>query len=285
MYINNSFKINNQNKIQFKSKEKILSNNSPQTKTIKMSIYNPYDDTHCEGNIKFNKNEKQDFLLQGKKHKWINNKLHTILSEIKLNYNPTRKDYIYDKEKKKPIETIILKSSQENTISYHFISNNLKKEYGYVKLLISYNPEKDIQNVIIDKDLYKNYPKQKITGARIIVDYIQNWNDKKYGGIGKLADKMEVQLCQEKNIAPVIISIADINSYAAHYKRGKRFLPIPPQNQSYKFYEEKYKTTNINKILASLIKRSNETHTHIDFKGWGYLLMYMPQKLIKKYLK
>ena len=131
------------------------------------------------------------------------------------------------------------------------MSRSLSKEYGYVHLSLHRDPRADLkESSFLDRELLINYPKHKIQGPRVIVEYLQNWEDSKKGGIGRLADKLAVKYCIENNIKPVIISNADRGSHVAHYLRGKRFLPPEKDTSSYDYLAKNYGCTNLNKILT-----------------------------------
>lgn len=200
---------------------------------------------------------------------------------------PVASGVIYDRKLNKNVNITVLKSQvTQYETTYRFVSKNLKKEYGYLTLTLCKNP-KDFEYAYIGSDacLLKNYPEYKIKGSRVIVEYLENHNDSRYSGIGKLADKMTVKHCLDNNIKPVIISIADWDSHAAHYKRGKRFLPLVPDTTAYNFFKEKYGSTEVNEILEKLVKESELNDEKIDLKGWLPIPMYMPQELAQKYVK
>ena len=200
---------------------------------------------------------------------------------------PVASGVIYDRKLNKPIKVTVLKTdAKKNETTYRFVSKNLKKEYGYLNLTLCKKP-KDFEYSYIGSDacLLKNYPEYGIRGARVIVDYLENHNDSRYAGIGRLADKIAVKHCLDNNIKPVIISIADWDSHVAHYKRGKRYLPLVPDTTEYKFFKEKYGSTDVNSILEKLVNESELNNEKIDLKDWFPIPMYMPQKLAQKYVK
>ena len=127
----------------------------------------------------------------------------------------------------------------------------------------------------------RDYPELGIKGERIIVRYLRNWNDKIYGGIGKLADMMAVKFCEEIGIEPVIVSLADKGSHVAHYLRGKRFFPLEKDSYDYEKFVKKYKNPDPNKIMEELI--ANDATTPEQMRAWTLLGMYMPKEAVERY--
>ena len=164
--------------------------------------------------------------------------------------------------------------------------DNLKKEYGYVDMTLCTNPKQayDILGYL-DSELFADYPDLKIKGPRVIIDYLQNWNDSRYGAIGRLADKISVKHCLDNGIKPVILSVADCDSHVAHYLRGKRFLPLEPESNAFEFFTKKYGSSDVNEILENLIAQSQNSGGKVDLKNWGFTPMYMPEELAHKYVK
>lgn len=200
---------------------------------------------------------------------------------------PVATGLIWDRRKNKPVNVTVLKSNgTQYETTYRFMSENLKKEYGYLNLTLCKKP-KDFEYMYIDDDkcLLKDYPEFSIKGARVVVDYLENHNDSRYSGIGKLADKMTVKHCLDNKIKPVVISIADWDSHVAHYKRGKRFLPLVPDTRAYKFFMDKYGSADVNEILKKLVEKSELTGETVDISGWHPIPMYLPQALAQKYEK
>lgn len=250
-------------------KTDIFEKNNPLKTNIK--LFNAFTNTYCDSKVYLNLNEPRKFALSNPKEDE---------SDLIVDYNPSRTGFITDKRTGRTINVNILKSTQENFegfTSYHFVSKDLKHEYGYVTF---YEPDKNESRLY---GLSKDYPEYGIVGERLEVLYLQNNNDNKIGGIGKLADKIAVQHCFENNIEPNIISYADINSHVAHYKRGKRFI-LPEENSpEYEFLNKKYGETDPNRILEKLIDKSDETGDDVDLSGWGCLIMYLPKNFVEAY--
>lgn len=197
---------------------------------------------------------------------------------LKVFYNPDCNATIYvrkqnnktGKIEKKPMEVNIMRSSdEEGHTTFHFMKKDLSKEVGYVTIL-DYAKEKKIKGL-------NKAPKG------ITVSCLQNWDDKKYSGIGKLADRLGVEYCLKNRIKPRIISEADPGSHIAHYKRGKRFYPLDKDGFAYEYFKEKYNCTDMNKVIKKLLEKSDENE--IDIKDWGSADMYLPQKMIDKYIQ
>lgn len=278
-------------KISFKAAAPLKKDSFEKTsklKSINMTVYNPFDNVSCSDRVVADLSKPQKICIKG-------NRAVTIykmgipqvkMADIELDYDPKRTGTIWDKEKNKPIKVVILKSSKgKNDTAYHFMSPNLKKEYGYVYLSLCKNPKEAYNTSFFDREIYKNYPKQHIKGPRVVVNFLQNNNDSKYGGIGKLADKITVQHCLENDIEPVIVSVADCDSHVAHFLRGKRFLPLPEESETLNFFMKKYGSTDVNKILERLIDEAEKKEEKVDLTGWGFVPVYMPRELAQKYVK
>lgn len=269
--------------ISFKSTKTLKSDKFEKNTNIQnfdMCIYNPSDLIHCSGNVSVDLSKPQKIVLEGYKP---SKRKHCIME---LDYDPSRTGFIWDKQKNKPIKTVILKSVfPKDETAYHFMSENLKQEYGYIDLTLYKNPKAAYNEAFFDRELYLDYPQQQIKGPRVLVNFLQNWNDNKYGAIGKLADKISVKHCLDNGIKPVIVSIAETDSHAAHYLRGKRFFPLIPQTIEYDFFTRKYHCSDVNQILKKLIEEAEKSNEKVDLTGWGFLPMYMPQELAQKYIK
>lgn len=208
--------------------------------------------------------------------------------EIKLkDAMPVANGTIFDKKLNKPVDVTVLKiNKNENETTYRFVSKNRKKEYGYVDLTLC-KRIKDFEYVYFGSDtcLLQDYPQYGIKGPRVIVDFLQNNNDSRYSGIGKLADKITVKHCLDSGIKPVVISIADWDSHVAHYKRGKRYLPLVSGTKTYNYFMKKYGTADVNQLLEQLIKESEQIEEKVDISDWNPVPMYMPKELAQKYVK
>ena len=115
--------------------------------------------------------------------------------------------------------------------------------------------------------LLKDYPKYGIKGDRVIVHMLENFDEKTYSGIGKLADKVAIQHCLLNGIEPNVVSEAAYQSHLAHFLRGKRFLP--------------YRGEDYNKIFEQIAK-TRVKGTHIDTSEYGTLLTYMPREMVQR---
>lgn len=165
---------------------------------------------------------------------------------------------------KKPIDVDIEiedRKSWDQTV-YHFKHND--KEVGYVILEDHINIPEEEKIFLLTSDI----PQFGIVGDRVIVKHLMNLNQKRYAGIGELADRIAVEHCNRRGIKPVIISEASYNSHAAHYKRGKRYLYSDENN-------------NPNKIVEEIIKNT-PSGEQCDTSRLGMLISYMPKELIAK---
>lgn len=239
-------------------------------KKIFLKIYNPFTHSYSSGEVLTALDKPQTFDLKHNSNSIFEG------THLKLDYDPSRVDYIFDKITQKPIKTVILKSMDDvNSISYNFMSENLEKEYGYVSFSL-YNPT----DKITFNELLQDRPNQGIIGQKIVVDYLQNWNDEEIGGIGHLSDKLIVKYCLDNNLPVNIVSVADRGSHLAHYLRGKRFFPL--EEDSLNYYKENFGETDINKILKRMSDLHNKNEK-IKLK-MGFLPMYMPKELVTKYI-
>ena len=100
-------------------------------------------------------------------------------------------------------------------------------------------------------------------GVKVL--YIQNENPEKYKHFADVADQIEVEHCLKRNINnPYISSVAARDTYAMHYRRGKRFI-----NEGANVYLES---------ITKDLKKGERVTT--DFLG--YQKMYMPINMLNK---
>lgn len=244
-------------------------------KELKLRVYNPYTLAYSynDENMVVDLSKPQTFCLNRSTRKHYDGQV------FELDYNPNRYGYLVDKQKCKPVRTMILSSvSGDNKFGYHFLSEDLKEEYGYVNFSKCLRPKSF--NSPYD-ELLRDYPMLGIKGERLIVDYLENLQDSKIGGVGHLADKLSVKYCADNKLPLNIVSMADLNSHVAHYLRGKRFFPLDKEYNvwQYNFFMDKYGISNVNKILRILVEKAKLTGEKIDISDWGTLPMYMPKRL------
>ena len=168
---------------------------------------------------------------------------------------------------KKPIDVEIEiedRKSWDQTV-YHFKHND--KEVGYVILEDHINIPEEEKIFLLTSDI----PQFGIVGDRVIVKHLMNFNQKRYAGIGELADRITVEHCNRLGIKPVIISEASYNSHAAHYKRGKRYLYSDENN-------------NPNEIVRKIIEET-PAGEQCNTGHLGMLISYMPEELVQKIQK
>lgn len=245
----------------------------PDIQTFDMTVYNSGTNSTSSGTVSIDLSKPQKITLNHNSKKRFEN------SELILDYDPSRTDFIYDKITGNPIKTVILESKTNGEFLYNFMSEDLRKEYGYV----SFEVPSSCDDSRFEDELLINYPEQGIKGERIIVTYLQNWQDSKIGGIGKLADKLAVKFCLDKGIRPNIVSYADYSSHIAHYLRGKRFLPLSKISEAYRFFTRTYGTSDVNEVISTLLKENPDGKININ--KWGILPMYMPRNMVSKYSK
>lgn len=207
--------------------------------------------------------------------------------QLTVTQNPADKAILYrkvydmqtKKTKKIPEEIGIAQSKNKWMTTYHFLEPETNKEIGFVTIcdwqLVKKYPQ-ITRLCFSERNLLKNYPKLGIRGKRITIDYLQNNFPEKYSGIGKAADQIAIEYCLKTGIKPVITSIADLNSHAAHYLRGRRFFTD-------KKLISQFGTSDPNEIIRQRIKET-PTGEHVRCSDLGMLDMYMPQSVVKKYL-
>ena len=190
---------------------------------------------------------------------------------------PKHKGFIYkkvnDKDgniKKVPIEVSIVKEEPDE---FHIYDD--WRHVGYVEL--SYITKEHCKEANVN--LYKNYKDEGINGDRIIVNYVSNDEQCDYGGIGHLADLIEVACCQELGIKPNVVSESIHEAAPLHYLRGKRFVP-------YEKYGNKkalahLKGQNPNKTIKEVIDKTPKGEKFKTPNLHSELVMYMPKEMIK----
>lgn len=187
---------------------------------------------------------------------------------------------------KVPYEVNIARHDDSYMTTFHFLDKNTKQEIGYVSI-IDWRKAPDIvrnYNVNISR-LQDDFPELGITGDRISIDFLQNNFEDTFSGVGKLADRLAIEYCLKNGLKPNITSVAEYNSHAAHYLRGRRFLEVSkydPDIDAYEFKKE-YGTLDPNKIIEERIKNTPKGQ-RVDTSDLGGLYMYMPQNVINKYL-
>lgn len=220
----------------------------------------------------------------------------TATKNINVTINPLDKGTIYKKvlnnktgkTEKVPMQVDIAKSQEKTGVSYYFLNPENHEEIGFV---VIDDWQKARRNYLLDFDatynskLLEDYPELGILGDRISIYYLQNNEESKYCGIGKLADRIAIEYCLQEGIEPNIISLADTNSHVAHYKRGRRFLPVTPEDTiNYRVFLEKYGTDDPNKIIEARIAAAIDGQK-VDTTDLSGLYMYMPQEIIDKYIE
>lgn len=259
-------------------------------KEIETSVFNPYTNIMIFGNFKINLSRPAELTFRKFSSDSARNK------QITLRYNPENKATIYKRIKtkdggikKQKLDVNVLTSNDgEWRTTYHFFTPNLKKEIGYITIgdystLKKVNPYEFMNEKYFNNALFADYKKQGIIGDRIKIDYLQNWDDKRYSGIGALGDRLSVEYCLRNKLPLNIISEADFNSHIAHFLRGKRYFIPPKDSAAGEFFQKRYGTRNPNAIIKNLLKESNGNR--IDTSGWGLLPMYMPKETAEKYVK
>ena len=228
----------------FVASNKVANNIKP----VKLKLYSYSNSMNYVTNIDMDLNVPQKIILEKTE---IIKDSKAIKDHISVYYNPNTVAQVFEKVfnkatqkiEKKPLDVNIMQSFDglwETT--YYFMRKDLSECIGYVTL-------GDLKKLAIKNGLK---PQKGIT-----VSFLQNFNNNKYAGIGKLADRLEIEYCLKNKIKPVIISEADPGSHIAHYKRGKRFFPLVDDNDAKKFFVDKYKSDNVNAIIAKLLSEND----------------------------
>lgn len=120
----------------------------------------------------------------------------------------------------------------------------------------------------------------------VFVSFIENYMPERFCGFGKIADQIEVEHCLNRGLDRFeIVSDAALNSHAYHYTRGKRFGSAKERGKSFQnMLLARFQTTDLNKIVERIIRETPKGET-FSTSFLGSIPMFMPQKLIKKYLE
>lgn len=253
-----------------------LSNQLFTGKNISLKIYNPYEEGFSYGDVEIDLNKPDKIKLE---------KTAVYQREnigLDMDYSPSRIGTLWDKISRQPIKTLILTSidSLTGNCAYHFMSENLENEYGYVKLKDSNHLDKYDTGEIYSI-LNSDYPELGITGNRVIIDYVQNWDSEYIGGIGLLADKMAVKHCLDLGYDLNIVAEAIPTAIPIHYKRGMKVLPISTDTHMHNYFYNRYHNEDLNKIISNIINEQNI----IELSGWQPVPMYIPKNIAESYAK
>lgn len=261
--------------------EKDIFEKNSQMSDVKINLFDPNSKEFFSKNCKLDLSKEQKIELT---NNGLTSKNNGIRKYLIADYNPQRKGTLIDKINQKPITTTILRVNNDSKTTYSFLSEDLSKQYGYVELKdYKYPQQSGIHDFLLNKGLLCDYPELDIYGERTVVEYLRNFNDYEVGGVGKLADVMAVRHCIENGMEPNILSKSGIGSHVAHFLRGKRFISVDSCSPYADFFQERYSTLNINKILKTLIKNAKDGK--VDISHWGLLIMYLPKDLAMKYAK
>ena len=128
-------------------------------------------------------------------------------------------------------------------------------------------------------EIKKDYEEEGIVGDRIYVDYVINYFEEEYGGMGHLADLLEVAACKEKGFDTNVISYSKCESSPLHYVRGKRFIPFSKYDKNLcKVYDNK----DPNDIVKEVIDNTPKDEKFDTSKIRHYFIMYMPKEQAKE---
>jgi len=195
---------------------------------------------------------------------------------------PKHKGIIYKKVcdengnviKKIPVEADIV---AKNSGTFQFKMDD--EEIGYVQLI--YIPAESC-NKNSWADLYNDYKEEGIVGDRIAVKYVYNGQQEKYGGIGHLADLIEVAACKKIGFEPNVVSFSAIDAAPLHYLRGKRFVPYEHYCSQDEMYEYNLEGKNPNDTIKEILENTPKGEKFDTSEIEMYLIMYMPKEQIKE---
>ncbi|MBQ6516122.1 hypothetical protein IJI31_02970 [bacterium] len=197
---------------------------------------------------------------------------------------PKHKGIIYKKVRDK--DGKIIKVPQEVKIIKRsggtFDFKDGKELIGYARL--EYIPASHCQKDSMYYDDYttKNYEDLGIKNDRIEVEYVKNFDEKRYGGIGHLADLIEVAACKELGFEPNVVSVSVPSAAPLHYMRGKRFVPYDRYLDEFEMKKYDLEGENPNDTIKGIIENKPEKGG-FDTSSLGFeLLMYMPKDMIKE---
>jgi len=208
-----------------------------------------------------------------------------------IEYNGEDTAYVYKKIKnpntgkyeKIKTEVGVGIKRMESITTYYLFDKKTKKEIGWFQINDWKKTQKkpNIYESLKNERLEQDYPEQGILGDRISIEYLKNNYPDKYSGIGETCDQIAIEYCLKEKMLPQIVSEADPKSIIAHYKRGRRFLPAILNKKE---YIQEFGTNDINKIIEKRIK-ANPSDKDVYCEDLGIPTMYMPQKIIEKYMK
>lgn len=253
---------------------------------IRVSVTLPTEKTTFAASQRINLNEKQNIILES---------LKNADEKLVLEYNPLNIGTVLQKvgkRKKQPLEVAVLRSTNKAATSYYFMTKDLKEQVGFLKItdpqLLKKISRKDFNDELKGFYLLDDFPEYGVKGKRILVDYLKNQNEEKYSGIGVLADRICVEYCMQRKMKPMIVSESVMGNgregapHIAHYKRGKRFLPLRDKAAKEVFIEE-YGEVDTNKVIEKLLETKKGKWT--DTADWGLAPMYLPENKIREYMK
>ncbi|MBQ6516118.1 hypothetical protein IJI31_02950 [bacterium] len=184
---------------------------------------------------------------------------------------------VYDKRgkiiKKEPVEVDIVKDGPDI-----FTFQVDEESLGYVDL--SYLTADECKKIKLN--IYKNYKDEGIEGDRIRVDFVENQEPDEYGGMGHLADLLEVAACKELGIEPNIVSHSKKEAAPLHYLRGKRFIPYEKYCSRSDIRRLDLKGKNPNDTIKEIIKRTPKGEKFNTDELPFAPLMYMPKSMAKE---
>ena len=196
---------------------------------------------------------------------------------------PQNGGFIYKKVRNKkgeikekvPVKVDITKKESGE---FDFVHNG--KIVGYTRL--RYIPASECSEKFFG-GLDKNYKELGIEGDRIEVKFVANENEENYGGIGHLADLLEVDACKKLGFEPNVVSYSFSTAAPFHYMRGKRFVPYDMCCTESTINRYGLSGEDPNETVKEIIKNSKKGD---DFDTTpikqGFLLMYMPKEMSKE---
>lgn len=209
---------------------------------------------------------------------------------ITVNQNPLDKAVIYKKVynaltgkyDKKPFCVDVASCEEKNITRYILLDPKSHNELAYCE--ISQVKELPVDNVV-DSLLTKDFPEYGLVGDKVTILGLKNNFYGSLSGVGEVCDRIAIEYCLKNNIKPNIISYADCDSHAAHYKRGRKFIDVrkaPLFLDPEKFYQ-RYGTYDPNVVIKKLVDSAPEGQRVCTANLIG-IFMYMPQDVVRKYM-
>lgn len=210
---------------------------------------------------------------------------------ITVNQNPLDKAVLYKKVynsltgkyDKKPFCVDVASCEEKNLTRYVLLDPKSHKELAYCEIA---QVKKLPHDVVVGSLLTKDFPEYGLVGDKVTILGLKNNYHDSLSGVGEVCDRIAIEYCLKNKIKPNIISYADCDSHAAHYKRGRKFIDVrktPFFLDPQKFYQ-RYGTYDPNVVIKKLVDSAPEGQRVCTGNLFG-VFMYMPQDVVQNYMK